>query len=60
MQGHFLVLRLGQGRDGLEPVVKTRTEPGSESGFREVTGLGPEPGVRTKTGLGLSLDQGRE
>ena len=28
----------GAGRDGLEPVLRARTGPGSESGFREVTG----------------------
>ena len=53
-------MRLGQGRDGLEPVVTARTGTGSEPWLREVTGPGPEPGVRTKTGLGLSLSQGRE
>ena len=53
-------MSLGQGRDGLEPVVREMTGPEFEPGFREVTGLGPDPGVRTKTVLGLSLGQGRE
>ena len=58
--GTGLVLSLGQGRGGLEPVVRTRMGSGSEPRFREETGPGPEPGVRTKTGLNLSLGHGRE
>ena len=58
--GAGLVLSLGQGRDGLEPVVTARTGTVSEPWFREVTWPGPEPGVRTKTWLGLRLSQGRE
>ena len=58
--GRGLVLNLGHGRDGLEPVVRARTGPGSEPGFREVTGPGPEADVRIRTGLGLGLGQGRE
>ena len=58
--GAGLVLSLGQGRDGLEPVVTARTGTGSGPWLREVTGPGPEPSVRTNTILGLSLSQGRE
>ena len=50
----------GQGRDGLEPLVRARTGPMSELEFREVTGPGHEPGVRTETGLGISLGQDRK
>ena len=36
--GTVVVFSLGQERDGLEPVVRARTGPGSVPGFREVTG----------------------
>ena len=55
VQGRGLVLSLGHGRDGLEPVVRAMLGPGSEPRFREVTGPGLHPDVWAGKGSGPQL-----
>ena len=52
VQGRGLVLILGQGRDGLGPLVRAKTGPMSEPGSKL--------GVWRETGLKLSLGQDRQ
>ena len=59
MQGRDLVLSLGQGRDGLEPVVRVRAGPGLEPEVWAGKGPGPQPGSGQRLGGGLSQDRDR-